>query len=569
MLLGWGSVVTRLFGLSLPGAQLTFSQIWLGLALLLLLLQLVNFFAPLTWLVTAILAAGGLLALWLNRRRLARPSPSWRGLGYGLLVLLTASWLAMQSMQPPTLYDTGLYHLQSIRWQNEYALVPGLGNLHGRLALNSSFFAFAAALNLYPYFGHGYALANGFLILLLAAECWHALIWRRSEHPLANFAALLLLPWLAYMVLRQNPASPAPATASSVLQLLLWLYFARLLEEPWSSRSAYARTHTLFILAALAITIQQSNLVFALTMLLLVYMIGWLNEAHPLLLRLIILFRLSWLPLLLLVVWIGRGYFLSGYPLYPSTVGGIQVDWAVPLGTVIREARAITLATRAVSSLEEVNGLAWVGPWLLSLTTSEERIAVGYPLALTLLLAAGYGLVRWFSRARQQPQGARRTMPSPLQPPYALLSAPIILGLLAWWATAPNPQLVHSLFWLLPMLLVYRLLERLKQAGWGRPRINQTVAFGLVNLPILLSLAIFWSQFATLPSGFGSPPTPQLVSQRVQRRLSIWMPVDGDLCWDAQLPCSPYVNPQLRRRGADIQHGFRIVSQFPEIIAMN
>ena len=29
-------------------------------------------------------------------------------------------------------YDTGLYHAQSIRWIEEYGVVPGLGNLHSR-----------------------------------------------------------------------------------------------------------------------------------------------------------------------------------------------------------------------------------------------------------------------------------------------------------------------------------------------------------------------------------------------------------------------------------------------------
>jgi uncharacterized membrane protein len=39
-----------------------------------------------------------------------------------------------------TLYDSGLYHIQSIKWIRSYPVVPGLGNIHARFALNSMFF---------------------------------------------------------------------------------------------------------------------------------------------------------------------------------------------------------------------------------------------------------------------------------------------------------------------------------------------------------------------------------------------------------------------------------------------
>ena len=37
-------------------------------------------------------------------------------------------------------FDSGLYHAQAIRWIEEYGVVPGLANLHCRLAYNSSAF---------------------------------------------------------------------------------------------------------------------------------------------------------------------------------------------------------------------------------------------------------------------------------------------------------------------------------------------------------------------------------------------------------------------------------------------
>src|SRR5690606_36198710 len=37
-------------------------------------------------------------------------------------------------------YDTWLYHDQSVKWNEEYKIVPGLGNVHSRLGFSSTYF---------------------------------------------------------------------------------------------------------------------------------------------------------------------------------------------------------------------------------------------------------------------------------------------------------------------------------------------------------------------------------------------------------------------------------------------
>jgi hypothetical protein len=572
VLLGWGNIVTRIFRMSFPGAQRTFNQLWLGWAMVLLLLQLINFVAPINWLVTTLVAAGGLLAWWFNGRKLPSRSLSSRALAYSVIVLLTAGWIVAQSMQLPAIYDTGLYHLQTIRWYNEYAIVPGLGNLHGRFAFNQSFFAFAAALNVYPLLSHGHALANGFLILVLAAECWHALLFRRGERSLARFAAIFILPVLAYTVLRLSPASPSPDTASSILQFLIWLHFARVIEERLPLQTSRARTQFIFILAATAVTVKLSNVVFVGVIGVLLLVREWFAERQGLPLRLIFLLRLSWLPLLLLLVWVGRSYFLSGYPVYPSTFGGIAVDWAIPPERVEAEAHSISQWARYASSAEPESPWAWVGPWLRALPSAGMRTVVAYPVAVTLLLYAAYGVVRWALRRGgiqpvQQDHGPQDDSPRP--PPYGSLTLPIFLGLIFWWFTAPDPRFVRSLLWLLPVIMAHMLLVALAQARWGRPRLNRALAFLIVNLAILATFAAYWPQALAIAPGFAPLPVPKLVAHTLQPRLIVWTPVEDDRCWDAELPCSPYIVPRLQLRAGDLQHGFRVASPYRESISLD
>ncbi|EMY77862.1 hypothetical protein LEP1GSC060_2756 [Leptospira weilii serovar Ranarum str. ICFT] len=56
------------------------------------------------------------------------------------------------SLNPPFPYDSGLYHIQSIKWIEEYAVVPGLANIHGRFGFNPNVFTIFALTSLRDIF---------------------------------------------------------------------------------------------------------------------------------------------------------------------------------------------------------------------------------------------------------------------------------------------------------------------------------------------------------------------------------------------------------------------------------
>ena len=591
VLLGWGSLVIRLFRMRLESAEMRFSQLWLGLAIVLLWLQLLHYFTPINWIVTAALAVGGLVAWWLHWRKSPRlPFAAQRlvpTILFSLAVWLSAWWIALQAMQPVTNVDSGTYQLQSIRWLNEYAIVPGLGNLFGRLALNQAFLAFAAALNFYPYFNLGYALANGFLSLLLAMEGWHALILRRGERSLAHFATLCALPIAAYMVLRLNPASPSPTTASSILQVVIWLYCARLFfqskvvgdgsgldQEAVHEAAQIARTraHVILTLAATVLTFHLSNLVFVTVIALMVLIRNWFSEPHPLLIRGIILFRLTWLCNLMLIIWAGRGYFLSGYLAYPSTLVAFGVDWAVPPMRVEAEANLIEMTAKSVRGGLAEGSWAWVGSWLAGLVTGDGITQLLYPLLLTLILWIAFWGVREASRRGEIHPASVDAQENKARPaPYALLTLPLVMALIAWWLTTPDPALVHSLFWMLPILVAHKLLVTLQGVEWRATRVRQLVPpalFLLVNGAMLVSLLLNGQQAVMVLPKFAPLPQPMVVEETLPRRLSVLIPVDDQHCWNTLLPCSPYADPQLRKRGTDLQQGFRVLSPYNSSLAM-
>src|SRR5205823_5879395 len=92
-----------------------------------------HFFLPLgTPLSIAVLLLG--YALFIHRRNTLLKTMSLRSFLGALLVAIIVSLFASRPLHH---FDTGLYHMQVIRWCTTFPLVRGLGNLHERLAFNS------------------------------------------------------------------------------------------------------------------------------------------------------------------------------------------------------------------------------------------------------------------------------------------------------------------------------------------------------------------------------------------------------------------------------------------------
>ena len=79
-------------------------------------------------------------------------------------------WLGLIALRPLEIYDAGLYHLQAILWNGSYPTVPGLGNLHGRLAFYTSYFLLQAAFDQGPLAGQSYRAVAGLLAVVFLTQ---------------------------------------------------------------------------------------------------------------------------------------------------------------------------------------------------------------------------------------------------------------------------------------------------------------------------------------------------------------------------------------------------------------
>jgi hypothetical protein len=442
-------------------------------------------------------------------------------------------------MAATTLYDDGLYHFNTIRWLNESPIVLGLGNLHGRLAFNQASFAYVAYLNFYPVFNHGHNLANSFLLMLLLAEClFHLSKYIDGSYNLKDLSTADLVPVffvfpLLYLALYAQLPSPTADNTASILQIVIFIHFVRLIIHKFDHSSIASQTAFIFILSATAITVKLSSLFYALSVCLVLLLI-WRNLLGTIPKQ--IFFNLTkWLavPVLILIVWSLRGILFSGCPAYPSTIGCLHVPWAVPVQSVKSEANWIYSWARLPNHQPEtvLNSWAWLKPWFHNLIEGNPFTVV-YPVVI--FITAFLASVALFLRERLLRSANRICW---------IILVPVLAGLAFWFLMAPDPRLANSLFWILPVSAATMLLRMLANAG--KLNAGFTVLTLLILSASLILEIIFYPFMRGSVGGYMPFQVANLEEKYTLSGLKVLVPTSSDQCWDSELPCTPNFNEGL------------------------
>lgn len=561
---GWGKMTTSLLGLGRQEDNLVTPFIWIGWAFTLFIFQLTHFALPLTaFVVIPVLIIGvasaipGVIASF--RSHTIRTSKVLMVLsGIISVVLLVSFWVASRSMLTPENYDSGLYHFNKIRWINSFPVVPGLGNLHGRLAFNQSFFTYVAALNFFPFFGRGYSIANSFLYLLANATFIDLLrpVFKRpsllvEDHPFKYTSIIIAFPILWYLSISGcNLSSPSPDFASIVLQLTMIIILAQGIGE-YTTKQANQnfKVVLLGILATAAVTVKLSNLAFSAVIVSFVILYAIKPHAKK------TVFRTMVLSAMMMLVWCVQGFILSGAPLYPSTIGYLPVDWAVPVEKVISEAKFICSSARQPNGVywkDIPDNWNWFSPWLSSLLINKLRVVIPLSAAVLFLIAT---LI--ISRFR------RNYRTQYLE--WAVL-LPVIIGLIYWFLTAPSIRFSHALFVIMPLCSILLFLSSLQNI------INRKI-FCVVICVILI---VLYSGFAGLIvknreavksislSGWHPIKEVPLDRKITLSGLTVYTVKNPgeDQCWDSTLPSTPFFDAYLSLRNPNnMPSGFKMIRE--------
>lgn len=476
-------------------------------------------------------------------RVLSRSRGRWRDLPLSGRILAAALFAIVLWCSAATagIFDTGLYHAQSILWIQREGVVPGLGNLHPPLVLTYPWFALSALADL-SSFGLPRTHVHAGLVLLLFLAMAVARLRRWQEGRTAS--ALLALGCGAYglHVFANWVSSPTPDVAATVV---VWAVGVLLLEALECSGRVEPDRHGLAIVLLCAQGVTYKLALAPLMLAPLVLAVLW-SRSRSRAWRAVAAAGLVTLAPFLIQTVVETGYLVHPFP----ALDLFAFDWKMPRAVVVEQADWVYSWSR-LPGLEpgvvlRMSHAEWLPAWWRAMPASYRGL-----LAASLLPLPFYAA--WWTGAGR----ARRYLAQ------AGLVALTSLGLAFWFVTAPDPRYGIGFFTLQGVLLL----------AWPLSRAGRRVGSTALTLAWLAAIAFQVPGFTLRTRLEGRGLTERVwIPERdpagnlraVQARgFAGSEPVKGKLCWYDGFPCAPQRLKRVEARGPTLASGFRSLPGAP------
>ncbi len=525
--LGFGMILNRLLKQGPASLEGTLIQ---GLILSIALAEWISLLFPVNSLLNLVFSLVALSWILFNRRQIPLPEPVlFKTLLFpGFLLLLVHSLIMANAF--PVLPDTWFYHSQSVKWIEQYPVIPGLGNFFSNLAYNSSVFAGNALFSPRWMIGYPAFPVNSYLwilsLLVLLKQTSVQVARKNYAVLIPDWVMLLLLYRYFHPVLSTSSQDPAAAW----LLFIAWMH----LNDTLNKKQPAPALIPLIMIAGFLPTVKLSHALLALPALL------WsFRQSSP---------RLKVASLLLIagitLPWILRNLVLSGYPFYPVAWPDIlQADWKIPVEDLDFEQKLIrSWASDPALPLDgnqDFFSFSWVSGWLSGLGWFNLGLLGAWIFSLGLLCIRSYR--RFLSE---------NSLRSWILCLYASLAI--------WFLSAPSLRFVLGILMLSLMIPLKWFVVKYVRI----PKITPVVISFYVLLAFSFSaartttgeaLSRQGSLVAPLP-----PPEPRVREVRLNTVDFYYIDPRDLKAFDHALPCSPQYREGLILRGKSLKDGFRI-----------
>lgn len=530
--------------------QNTFTSFWVGWLIIIFFLQIWHIFFPVNRTAFLLISSLGLLNfIHKTKENIKQKYHSFPKISLFLIISI-GIWLAYQSTIGQWNYDSGLYHLNTIRWLNSFPIIPGLGNLHGRLAFNCSYFLYPALLEEWGLWEHqSQYIANGIILWVFLSQI--LLSFKESLYKndksisfLDIFWSLLILPFFCLPELLGNISSPSPDLAISILTMLTAISFLSI-EKEKNLKDLFPQSLLITLLTATGITIKLSSFIYSFTIFIANLSFLWIKSKNQTILNQSIyqIIKILFVFTFIIVIWIIRGIILSGYIAYPSAWGGVSVPWRIPQESVINMLNWTFSWARTPQSYhwkEVLSNWNWITPWILR--NSRNPFILIFPTTL-IFITLPYLIIRRRINFKKDSSW--------------IILIPLILSISYWFFTAPSPRFGSTFLWVLAIFCISKIIYDTNNPKRRIISFILIVAFSSsffnISLLQLRHIKFLFKEKILL----NLPPSVPLKIYTTHHGLKIYVPEIGDQCWDAPLPASIYPHPDLRlRKEGDLRSGF-------------
>ena len=442
-----------------------------------------------------------------------------------ILVILTSRDIAH--------YDTYLYHAQSIRWIEEYGIVPGLGNLHNRMAYNSSVFCLQALFSLRFLLNQSLHSVNGFVTLIFLGYALCSMKFLRKEKfYTSDFLRLGLIIFFNDSQNYKVISSAGSDLVAMGIVLYILIKWVSLWEEGETQEAPYAY---LCLLGAFGVSVKLSAaMIVLLTLLPAVNLIRkkkWKDICLYIFMGLIIT-----LPYLI------RNVIISGYLLYPyPELDLFDVDWKMPAYTLLFDRNEIKVWGWGLNNVRlfDTPFMEWFRVWYGNMGRVMKLMFILNIISTVVALFYGIYNVR-------KKDGR-----------YLWIVFTICACFLLWFIGAPLSRYGSVYLTVMPLLVIGYAMSKLE--------INQDAGLTVV---IFMMAFVSYHMHPIINQGLNcewdhlKKSADYTKCECVEYKLGdevIYVPADSDLTGYYAFPSTPYGERLniIELRGEDISEGFK------------
>lgn len=324
-------------------------------------------------------------------------------------------------------FDSLFYHQQNIRWNEEFAIVPGLGNLEHRFAFNSNYLLLSAIFSFRFLFGE--AVYSLHVLVLVYVLCWILKEIFTSGFEVKRL--LLLIVFTGYIF--TFGYSLASTSTDAIPNIISFYLISRLLLYPDSIKG---KLLFYVCIPIVLLTFKINILPLSLLSLVAIYYFFKAKQYKA------ITITLS-TATIIVVLWLIRNVIISGYLIFPfSGIDIFTVDWKIPEGVAIEEidfikSCAIRIFDDLLNHLTTFSfSIEGIKNWLISF------IFIGSAVISPFVVVYNFIRKKYLNKI------------------IYLVYISLILIFTVWYIGGPDPRFIGGALFVMFYFVIYLLLEK-------------------------------------------------------------------------------------------------------------
>ncbi|SBV93922.1 hypothetical protein [uncultured Dysgonomonas sp.] len=386
-------------------------------------------------------------------------------------------------------FDSLLYHQQNIRWNEEFAIVPGLGNIEHRFSFNSNYLLLSAIFSLRTIFGEGvYSLQ---VLVLIAVICWTIKRIIQSGYEIKHILLLLIITGYIFTF-----GYSLAATSTDAIPNIISLYLiAKLLLYP----NSLSNKKLFFVIIPITLfTFKLTIIPLGLISLYILVRLARNKEYRTALF-------LTFVPMVILGLWFIRNVITSGYLIFPlHEIDIFTVDWKLPAFVATEEKDFIfSCGIRALNDViwqithPELNSFDGIYRWGMNL------------IFIAPILLSPVVVIYSFLKKKYLHKNVYFV--------YLILLA--VIGV--WYWGGPDPRFIGGILFAVIYYICYLLFSTRKEKLYPKTGTILTAAFSLLMAYWAVSRSIkFYNMFdLKTPKANSRPVSDILIRQYPYREL--------------------------------------------------